>query len=469
MNTITNKTQSAMLLVIAGAAMTLASMNAQAVPSFARQTGMGCGSCHTIFPALTQFGRQFKLNGYTLQGLENAITTAAPTGTSQTLNIDKIPPFSAMVQASLTHTSKTQPVDTTTTSPGVEPAKNNDILFPDQLSFFFAGEIAPRAGIFMQITYTSQSAKFDWDNTDLRYANHKTVGSSDLLYGLTLNNNPTVQDVWHSTPAWSFPFASSSVAPTPAASALIDGTLGQAVTGLTAYGLWNNLLYAEVGAYRSSPTGVERPLNGGIASDVIESTAPYWRLALQKQFENQYLEVGAYGIAAKLYPGAALAPPAPLASPTDDYTDTALDAQYELPRGDDLFTAHATYIHEKQSLNASVLAGAAANTSNHLNTFRADAGYYFHSRYAATLGYFSTTGSSDAVLYAPTPLTGSASGSPNSKGAIAELDYLPWLNTKFSLQYVAYDKFNGARTNYDGSGRDAKDNNTTYLLAWLLF
>src|SRR5690349_2190477 len=37
-----------------------------AVPSFARQTGMDCAACHTSFPELTPFGREFKLNGYTL-------------------------------------------------------------------------------------------------------------------------------------------------------------------------------------------------------------------------------------------------------------------------------------------------------------------------------------------------------------------------------------------------------------------
>jgi len=38
---------------------------AQAIPSFARQTGMKCNECHTVFPELTPFGRLFKLGGYT--------------------------------------------------------------------------------------------------------------------------------------------------------------------------------------------------------------------------------------------------------------------------------------------------------------------------------------------------------------------------------------------------------------------
>src|SRR5512138_592035 len=41
---------------------------AKALPSFARQTGQPCGTCHTDFPALTPFGRRFKLLGYTTGG-----------------------------------------------------------------------------------------------------------------------------------------------------------------------------------------------------------------------------------------------------------------------------------------------------------------------------------------------------------------------------------------------------------------
>src|ERR1700758_1880688 len=43
---------------------------AQALPSFARQTGQPCGACHTDFPALTPYGRRFKLLGYTPGGGE---------------------------------------------------------------------------------------------------------------------------------------------------------------------------------------------------------------------------------------------------------------------------------------------------------------------------------------------------------------------------------------------------------------
>jgi hypothetical protein len=73
------------------------------------------------------------------------------------------------------------------------------------------------------------------------------------------------------------------------------------------------------------------------------------------------------------------------------------------------------------------------------------------------------------VLYAPAQVTGSANSSPNSNGYVAEVNYLPWLNTKLQLQYVGYEKFNGLKNNYDGAGRNASDNNTLYALVWLNF
>src|SRR5712691_5884239 len=43
---------------------------ALAVPSFARQTGMACEACHTVYPELTHFGRVFKASGYVLDNLK---------------------------------------------------------------------------------------------------------------------------------------------------------------------------------------------------------------------------------------------------------------------------------------------------------------------------------------------------------------------------------------------------------------
>src|SRR5438270_106467 len=183
-------------------------------------------------------------------------------------------------------------------------------------------------------------------------ATHTTVLSKRATFGLSANNNPTVQDVWNSTPAWGFPYGSSAVAPTPAAATLIDGTLGQQVAGLTAYTMWNDRVYGEFGAYRSAPLGIQRPLDS-TATGVIKGAAPYWRVAFPNVWGQNYLSVGTYGIAARVFP-------AGVAGPTNRFTDVALDIAYMRSVGSNSFTLDGTWIHEKKTWTA----GGAANPTH---------------------------------------------------------------------------------------------------------
>src|SRR5580693_1692488 len=129
-----------------------------AVPSFARQTGMACAACHTVFPELTPFGREFKLNGYVLDNIRQV--TGIDTANRQTLAINSIPPVSAMVQVSYTHTSKALPDGGL---PGAL-AKDGEVLFPQQVSLFYAGKIADELGAFMQLTFDGAGDHFGFDN-----------------------------------------------------------------------------------------------------------------------------------------------------------------------------------------------------------------------------------------------------------------------------------------------------------------
>ncbi|MGZ8548344.1 MAG: hypothetical protein ACXW33_07030, partial [Sulfuricurvum sp.] len=49
----------------------------QAMPAFARQTGMECASCHfQHYPLLNETGRAFKASGYTMTGKQGLIDGA---------------------------------------------------------------------------------------------------------------------------------------------------------------------------------------------------------------------------------------------------------------------------------------------------------------------------------------------------------------------------------------------------------
>jgi hypothetical protein len=437
-------------MVIGAAAALALAPRAEAIPSFARQTRLPCSACHTQFPELNEFGRLFKLNGYTLRTIET-IEQSDSAG-RQELSINLMPIVSIMAQASWTQTTKPQ-----------LGSPNGSVLLPDQLSVFLAGAISPKIGAFVQVTYDPQSGQLGLDNTSLRYATQGTLFAQPATFGVSLNNNPTVQDLWNSTPAWGFPYAASSVAPMPAAATLIDGTLAQEVAGLSAYTLWNNSVYGEIGAYRSSPVGTVQPFDNA-ASGIIDGIAPYWRVALTKEFGSTYLELGTYGMYARRQPASFVSGGA-----TDRFSDLALDFELMRISGNNSFTATGTWIHESRNLAASVDSGLASVGSQSLNTFRVRGTYHVGQHYAFSLAPFVTTGTTDATLYAPGAVFGSASGSPNSSGAIAEVDFNPWENVRLQLQYTLYTKFNGGTTNYDGAGRNASANNTLYLMTWLMF
>src|SRR3989441_12062621 len=189
----------------------------------------------------------------------------------------------------------------TSTKKALPGTQNGTVLFPDQLSLFTGGEITPHVGGFLQVTFDPQSGQLGVDNADFRFATHATLLSKRTALGLSVNNNPTVQDIWNSTPAWSFPYGGSAAAPTPAAATLVDGTLAQQVAGLTAYAMWNDRVYGEVGAYRSAPLGVQRPLDA-TATGVIQGAAPYWRGAFPDAWGPKYLSVWGYGVGGGGFP-----------------------------------------------------------------------------------------------------------------------------------------------------------------------
>jgi hypothetical protein len=449
----------------------LAAPAAQAVPSFARQTGMACEACHTVFPELTHFGRMFKANAYTVDNLKPVRGVSATK--DEMLALSGLPPISLMVQVSQTSLAKAIP-------DGVGLSQSSSVAFPQQISLFYAGKIAPRLGAFIQLTYGNDAGSIGIDNVDLRWADNKLLpGDKSLIYGITANNNPTVQDLWNSTPAFGYPYASSNANVSPLAGTQIDGALGQDVAGVSLYAMWNESLYGEIGTYRSakqgadnmnSVTGAAGPLDG-TNSNVITGGAPYYRLAYEHLWGRNSLSVGVYGATFKLLPGAD--GPGTLSGPANEFKDTAEDFQYQFIGDQHLFSLAGTHIREKMTLNASAADGT--NLNDDLTTTRVIGTYFYKRKYGATLGMFSTTGSLDAVLYPaddggdpPSPLAvvGSANGLPDTKGWMAELSYMPWLNTRLSLQATQYTKFNGAGNNYDGAGRNAGDNNSLYLLVW---
>ncbi len=452
--------------------------NAGAVPSFARQTGQECPACHVSWPELTPYGRFFKATGYTIG---KAFWSLDKGGLDHA-------PVAAMAQASVSHIASNTMTDPDTGDAGSVMPRQNLPVFSGG-SLFLATKLNDYLGVFYQWTYDNlayndegvRTGHSSIDNTDIRAAYKYAPMNAEIpewIVGLTLNNNPTMSDLWNSTPAWGYPYTSSPLAPTPDAATIIDGGLAQQVAGLGAYAFWQKSVYLEFDNYRTANVAANAfrrglPYNepGGVFA--VTNYNPYWRLAYAHDWGANSIMVGTYGLVANVYPDNLNT-----TTPTDRYRDVAVDAQYQYITDVDTVTAQATYIREKQSYNASYPitqetgAGYGAgptpsNPTDTLRTFRIKGSYYYERKYGGTLTYFQTTGSADEGLYGTT-----ASGdpnAPNSNGYIVELDYLPIQNVRLLLQYTGYGKFNGARTNYDGTGRNASDNNTLFFDVWVAF
>ncbi len=424
----------------------------EAVPSYARQTGLPCSGCHYAPPELNPAGRRFKLLGYVDRADQTTVVKSDSGKTHAPLDLLSTLPLSVMLEASFTQTKS--PIPTT---------QNSSVELPQDISLFLSGAWTSHVGSFLQVTYDTQDDHFTSDNTDIRYANTRKLGGKELIYGLDLNNNPTVEDLWNTTPAWGFPWVVSDFAPTPTASPIINGGLAQDVAGFGGYAMWNDHLYLDVTGYRSQHVGGPQPNPGTGSAYNIRGVAPYWRVAWQQSTGTTQFEIGTYGMHMSSSPNA-------VTGPEDSYTDWAFDSQYDRTLfRKDVLSLRGTYIRENSDLLGTLAAGGASTGSHHLDTFLANAEYHFGNRYTSTFGWFVTGGTVDPLLYPPAAVSGSANGDPKGSGYILNFSYWPWQNLQLAAQYTGYTRFNGAADNYDGAGRNAIGNNTFYLDARFLF
>lgn len=415
---------------------------AMAVPLYARQTSQPCASCHIGFPELTPFGRAFKLGAYTF-------------GQKQDL------PLSMMALASVNRIADN--------GAGAYP-KSGKAAFEGG-SVFAGGKLTDNIGGFVQWTYNnlvqnpdgSFSGHSNIDNVDIRASKQFTVHDVSLLTGVSMHNAPMVQDVFNSTPAWAYPYQSPKVASEGSGPLATFIESQPRVLGISAYALANYWMYAELGAYRSAD-GVFSVMRAGTTPNPITDRVtlkgynPYWRLAATAQLPaGQSLTVGAFGVDARQYPDYTQT-----AGPTDRFRDVGLDLQYQFLGGADWqATGHAYRIREHADWNASAASHDSPTTT--LTSTRMSAQLVWRNTIQATLGAWRTSAGTDFAGL------GTTSGRGDTSGTLYEMAWMPVQNVRLGLQRTQYSRFAGLSSNYDGAGRNASSNNTTYLYAWVAY
>ena len=201
-----------------------------------------------------------------------------------------------------------------------------------------------------------------------------------------------------------------------------------------------------------------------------QGISPYARVAYSHEWKDQNAMIGLIGMNANIYP--VDSNNLPVFGPVVHYNDKGIDGQYQYLLEPHTFTSQVRYVRE--TINDDT-AQAYAN-SDTLNSIFTKVTYVYRNQYGANIAYRKITGSSDSGAY-PTLLQNptassystSARNSPNTKLWTPEVFWLPLQNLRIGLQYNLYTEYLGAASNYDGYKRNASDNNSAYLYAWVAF
>jgi hypothetical protein len=425
-----------------------------ALPSFARQTGEKCAACHVSgsWPQLTPWGRFFKLSGYTAGKpmVDKEGFHYVPTGVLGQLGL---------TAANQANNSLGQPVIRHNGSPE---------------AYAFTGEVATRLTDFMGVSYEYEIGNQfpGWKGSagpvDIRAVHFFHPGGNELLVGIDSNNSPSVQDVWNSTPVWSYPFSLSPQAPGGGSSPMI-ARLGEQSGSVGAYAVLNREWYAEVSVYRAG-TDFFRWMNAGTAfqtgdKNYLSGSNPYWRAYWTNEEGPHSFMAGTFGMQANVFPNSA----APN-GPGNTFTDYGFDSQYQYLGASQKVTLRGSYTYERQHWNASFASGDSSILRGNIKSLNLNGTYGYRDQWVFNGGYFLNNGSDNAALFSVTGPSGvRLSSSPDTSGYVAELDRIITQNLRLTLQYKGFLKVNGLTNNIDGLGRSASANNTVWLTMFFAF
>ena len=463
---------------LAGLLAALVYGQALALPSFVRQTGQSCASCHLNAGELTPAARRFKLLGYS-DG--NAVL-----------------PFSATAVASMTKVRSTS----SSADANISMPKNGAVIF-ETASVYAAGKYWEDLGGYLKLsvnaanttplfggqgiqTGTRVGSDVFLDASEIRYARKTSLGGRELVLGVTLNNAPAIQDLWATTPVNSYPYRTSSLlnawgigqlGPTT----LIDGGLTAQVGGVGLYAMLDDSFYVEFAGYRNMHSSIASLQLSGPVNTIGSNFNPYWRLAWNRVTGADSFMLGTFGMITTLardtlVPGSA----------SGKYTDIGLDAEYQHITDSHSWSAQATLIDEGVDWGNRSVGRSHDQIHSSLRTVKAKLTYDFQRRYGANIFGFASQGSRDNLYWAYNPdqsvVTGacnqnnsllaycSTSGNPDTSGYGFEIYTAPLPNVHVALQQTYYRRFLGGANfidNSSGQTRAARDNNFSYI--YLLF
>ncbi len=115
---------------------------AEAVPAFARQTGLSCNTCHfQHYPLLNQFGRAFKAHGFTMVGGQSLVE-------GDFLSLPSV--LNASLVTKIRY-QKTNGKDyTASPNNGSSGTNKGELQFPDEAALFIGGRVGEHIGFILE-------------------------------------------------------------------------------------------------------------------------------------------------------------------------------------------------------------------------------------------------------------------------------------------------------------------------------
>ncbi len=384
-----------------------------AVPSYARQVQKPCTACHTIWPNLNQYGRQFKVKAYT------DVSQDWPMITKDRLNLATTLPVSARVIF----------FPEVSGDPGANAQSSSAV---DSVALFLASRIYDYAGVFGSWEWSPDTDTVGMPTVKVAFQYPLAEGTTVGLVGF--KGLSAAADPFNSlggrdrTLTWgdeSIPFVLNS--------GWTFDFWSEGNIGYVAHGYFiGNRLYAAVGAMRGGLSADALNSVGALvnSTSTISDTDPYdgyVRVAWDQKLPNGAITFGAayYDGKQRIISGG----PSPIFPYDSRINRTYIDASLEQNFGED-------HLFEVQALYGS---GEDKNVLGAGDPRKFD-GYYLEASYF----YQRTVGLVAAMNYikykdiAATDATDFGAGGDRTKADswLLSLNYIPWLNTKIALQYV---------------------------------
>ena len=405
----------------------------QAVPSYARQVKKPCTACHTIWPNLNQYGRQFKVKAYTDVNQDWEMIN------KDNMNLATIMPFSARV---IYFPSVRQD------GPGTGEGSTEI----DAVQLFVATRVYDYAGVFGSAEWSPDDGSFHLPTVKMAFEYPLGEGNTIGLVafkGLSASADPfnslggrDRELSWgdETTPfvltaGWTFNFFNES-------------NIGEVVHGY----FLGNRLYAAVGVMRGGNSddalnSFGQTNSGGSAPTDVNTTDPndwFYRLAWDQKLPNGAVTFGAAyydGTQRVLFDagGGSITPYDAKVKRT--YIDLSLEQNFG----------------EDHMVEVQALYGSGKETNVGVNLFttgeerKFDGSYlqadYFYNRTVGLVASLNNINFKDVTTSDPVTID-------KINSWLIGVDFLPWLNTKIALQYAnVKTKFVDPTTNPDETNK----------------